>query len=484
MKHLPVFAFLLCTLFCTSVAAAAAADDYAYAWPVQTQAGGSAWQVELTPQVYAAVTTADLRDVAVVNAAGEAVPAAPFRAPGAKPTTHEDLLILPTFVLPHVPETSAGSPPSDAIRLQIERGADGKLRRVDADLGGAAAPAADARPDLLRHDLLLDASGVRSAFAALRIDWAEGSPDVSAQFAVDGSDDLQSWHVLAPRATVLRLTQNGNRIDRHDITLNHASATYLRLRRLDDGADLQGLTARLRTTISSTAGPARQWLEAAATGPDKHRLDASLGRADGTQVVAWHYQLPAPLAIDALRLELADDNSLARVVVLSRHGPREDDPAAWMQRASLVAFRLRQDDGVVGNDELPAALAARARDWRVESATPIEHAPKLSVGYQPDRFVFLAQGEGPYRLVAGSAGARRGDYPVDAALASLRASHGRDWQPPLAALGARTTLKGDSALVANVVEKPRDWKTWLLWAVLVGAAALIGGLALSLLKSK
>jgi zinc transporter ZupT len=28
----------------------------------------------------------------------------------------------------------------------------------------------------------------------------------------------------------------------------------------------------------------------------------------------------------------------------------------------------------------------------------------------------------------------------------------------------------------------RDWKTWLLWAVLVGAAALIGGLALSLLR--
>ncbi len=484
MKHLAVLAFLLCTLFGAAAAAAATADDYAYGWAVQAQAGGSAWQVELTPEVYAAVTTADLRDLAIVNAAGEAVPAAPFRAPGAKPTTHEELLALPTFVLPHAPDASASAASGDAIRLQIERGADGKLRRVDADLGAAATPTADTRPDLLRHDLLLDASGVRAAFAALRIDWAEGSGDVSAQFAVDGSDDLQSWRVLAPRATVLRLTQNGNRLDRHDVPLNSASATYLRLRRLDDGTDLQGLTARLRTVTSSTAGPPRQWLEAAATGPDKHRLDASFGRADGTQVVAWRYQLPAPLAIDSIRLELADDNSLARVVVLSRHGAREDDPAAWMQRASLVAFRLRQDDGVIGNDELSAAPAARARDWRVESATPLEHAPKLSVGYQPDRFVFLAQGEGPYRLVAGSANARRGDYPVDAALASLRASHGSDWQPPLAALGARTTLKGDSALVAAVVEKPLDWKTWLLWAVLVGAAALIGGLALSLLKSK
>jgi len=471
------FYTLLIVAFCRiTAAAAAAADDYAYAWPIQAQGNGSAWQVELTPEVYAAVTTADLRDVAVVNAAGDAIPAAAFHAPRAAATTHEALLDVPMFVLPRAAASNAGSG-TDALRLQIERGADGKLRRVDADLGGAAAPVADSR-----HDLLLDASAVHAPFAALRIDWAEGAPDVSAQFAVDASDDLQSWRTLAPRATVLRLTQSGNRLDRHDVALNNASAPYLRVRRLDDGTELPGLTARLRTVTSSVAGPVRQWLDATSSGADKRRFDASFGRADGTQIVAWRYQLPAPLAIDALRLELADDNSLARVVVLSRQRPGDDDPAAWMQRAALVAFRLRQDDAVIGNDEIAAASAGRSRDWRIESATPLEHAPKLSLGYQPDRFVFLAQGAAPYRLVAGSAAARRGDYPVDAALASLRASHGRDWQPPLAALGARATLKGDSARIAAVVEKPRDWKSWLLWAVLVGAAALIGGLALSLLR--
>ena len=477
MSRLISSAILLSAL-CRIAAAAAAADDYAYAWPIQAQGSGSAWQVELTPEVYAAVTTADLRDVAIVNAAGEAVPAAAFRAPGAKVTTHEELLSLPTFVLPRAPASTAGSTSGDALRLQIERGADGKLRRIDADLGAAAAAGADAR-----HDLLLDASGVHAPFAAVRLDWAEGAPDVSAQFGVDASDDLQTWRVLATRATVLRLTQSGNRLDRHDIALNNASAAYLRLRRVDAGPELPGLSARLRTVTSSIAGPSRQWLDATPTGPDKHRVDPSFGRADGSQIVAWSYQLPAPLAIDTVRLELADDNSLARVVVLSRRRPGDDDPAAWMQRASLVAFRLRQDDGVIGNDELPAATAGRSRDWRIESATPLEHAPKLSLGYQPDRFVFLAQGDAPYRLVAGSAAARRGDYPVDAALASLRAGHGGDWQPPLAALGARATLKGDSARVAVVVEKPRDWKSWLLWVVLVGAAALIGGMALSLLKA-
>jgi cytochrome c-type biogenesis protein CcmH/NrfF len=41
-------------------------------------------------------------------------------------------------------------------------------------------------------------------------------------------------------------------------------------------------------------------------------------------------------------------------------------------------------------------------------------------------------------------------------------------------------LQGEHALTPAA--PPPDWKTWLLWAVLVGAAALIGGLALSLLR--
>jgi hypothetical protein len=84
--------------------------------------------------------------------------------------------------------------------------------------------------------------------------------------------------------------------------------------------------------------------------------------------------------------------------------------------------------------------------------------------------------------VAGSARAHRGDYPVDAALAQLRAKFGNDWQPPLAALGARATLLGVAAYTPALAPTHRDWKTWLLWTVLVGGAALIGALAVSLLR--
>jgi hypothetical protein len=218
--------------------------------------------------------------------------------------------------------------------------------------------------------------------------------------------------------------------------------------------------------------PARLWLNADAQ---------SASPATGNAPTAFRYRLPAPLAIDALKLELASDNSLAHVRVASR-ARAGDDAGAWQTRAEFSAFRLRQGDSVIGNDEQSTFSSGRAQEWQVEPATPLDRAPALRVAFRPDRFVFLAQGSGPYRLVAGSARARRADYPVDTALAQLRAKLGADWQPPLATLGARAMLHGESALTPPPLQ--RYWKTWLLWAVLVGAAALIGGLALSLLRGE
>jgi len=465
--------FLLWILLLCGGAQAAIVDDYAYAWPVQVQGTSAAWQVEITPEVYAAVTSADLRDVEVVGASGEPVPVAAFH-PATATAPPGAFVELPQFALPLAPASTGAPADTDAIRLQIERGADGRLRRVDANVGTPSVAAAPVR------DVLLDASGVHEPIATLRLDWT-ASGDATAQFAISGSDDLQQWRPLVASATVLHLIQGGNVLDRHEIALNGTRAQYLRLHRLDDGTPLPPFSARVRSAASTAERPALQWLTATSSGADVRRMDPLLPAGDGQRTVAFRYELPAMLTIEAIRVALVDDNSLAHVHVLSRRRAG-DQLDAWQLRADFVAFRLHQGDAVISNDDYTAISGPRARDWRVEFATPVEHPPALSLAYHPDRFVFLAQGAGPYRLIAGSGRARRGDYPIDAALASLRASQGSNWQPPLATLGARTTLRGDAALIVAAPVVQRDWRTWILWAVLVGAAALVAGLALSLLR--
>jgi hypothetical protein len=449
-------ALMLLCLSLSASADAASADDYAYVWPLQTPGDSSAWQVDLTPDVYAAVRSADLRDVEVINADGESVPMAPravqFTTPMAKDVE------LPLFVLPSATESGAG--PSDALQLHVERDANGRLRRLDTVAGAAAGAPENA-------DIVLDADALDAGIESLWLDWGQAA-DVNARFAVGGSDDLQQWRPLAADAVVMSVRQGSSELARHRIVLNGARARYLRLHRLDTGAPLPNLHVRAHVLARSTLiQPARVWIDA-------RLLPAPAGETPASATSSFRYRLPAPLAVIALKLELATDNSLAHVRVSSGAPP--------VLHADFTAFRLRPDGAVLANDEIEIAPTPRTQDWMVESTTPLDHAPALRVAFRPDRFVFLAQGNGPYRLVAGSARAHRGDYPVDAALAQLRAKFGNDWQPPLAALGARATLLGVAAYTPALAPTHRDWKTWLLWTVLVGGAALIGALAVSLLR--
>jgi len=465
MRTLQRIAFCFCILLPAGATRAATAADYAYAWPLATAGDSAAWQIELTPEVYAAVRDAQLRDVEVLDAAGQPVPVAPRVAQTTSVAQATDIE-LPQFALP---AAAPGSGADEKLSLRVERGPDGRLRRLDAEVGGAEAQSAS-HVSVAAGDILLDASTLKAPIDSLWLDWDPTGASVVVHFSVSGSDDLQQWRALASGATVMSLQQDGNVLARHQIALNGAHSKYLRLQGSDGEQRPPGLRVRARTLAQSTlTQPALVWLDAHAEGASP---------ALSGKPAAFIYRLPAPLAIDLVKLELAGVNSLARVRIVSQVGTEEH--ASWQTRAEFTAFRLRQGDIESSNDEIAMWAGTRAQVWRVEPATALEQAPSLRVAFRPDRFVFLAQGSGPYRLVAGSVRARRADYPVDVALAQLHAKLGADWQPPLATLGARAVWQCEHALIA--APTPPDWKTWLLWAVLVGAAALIGGLALSLLR--
>ena len=479
-------AMLICILACAS-AHAADKQNYAYSWPITTEGSSAAYQVELTPEIYAALTTPDLRDLDVVNAAGDSVPTAPYHpfATAARDQTRS----LPMFAIPAPEQPAINS--EDSIHLHIERGPDGKLRSLDAQVEPAPrkAGAATAMNETAivsapvssssgRFDnatkIILDASHLHEPILRLLIDWNRQT-NATPRFSVGVSDDLQSWRTLVPNAAVVRLTQDGNSLERHEIPLDSATHTYLMLTRLDGGSALPDLVVNIVTPMSAQQ-PVQRWLTATADGVDETAPKNS-NRA------IFRYHLDAPMAINAINVQLVDDNSVARTQVsnLSMFGPRN----LWATGIRpFVAFRLHDGDTLLVNDPVQSFASQRSREWRVDLAAPISHSPTLTLAYIPDRFVFLAQGAGPYRLIAGSATTRHNDAPVDVALSQLRSSAGADWKPPLAALGARSDLQGEKALAAEPPPTPQPWKTWLLWGVLVAAAAIVATLALSLLREK
>lgn len=443
---LRVLGFVVAAMATTPVLAQA--DAYARHWPVQVDAPG-VYAIELTPALYRQVQRADLGDLAAFNRTGEALAFGPL-AP-ASPRAQPQWRDASWFVLP-TPAVGA----SDDLNLHVLRAADGAIR-LRADLGaGESVPGTG--------DVLID-TGIdpeqRPRLQALSLEFAASAADFSAQLQVDASDDLSDWRLSVARASVLRVRQGGQTLQRRRIDLPGTIARYLRLRSTTPGRlPLTGV--QVATLTQHTPYPR----------PDQVLAAESAGR-DGD---AWLYRLPARIPATQVNLRLTQDNAVVRAELSSR----EHAQARWQPRGVLLAFRLRAAELTLDHEPL-ALNPTREREWRLTTDIALETPPVLEFAYQPERWLLLTQGAAPYVIAAGSSRAGRDAAPLSALLAPLRSKYGDDWQPPLAALGAPVLAAGSAALAPSAKER---WSDRALWLLLIGAALAIGWMVVRLLRER
>lgn len=459
-----VFAAALSVAFAAAAAqpeVSTASADYAYRWPLKAEGQNAAWQFELTPEVYAALIDPGLGDFDVVNTDGQSVPVARLTVdPDAQPGVAQ--VALPVFALPRREDAGGG----DDLSLRLERDMDGRLRMLQADVVSAAPQT--------RIDYVMDADISRdpkrpSSVDRLDLTWPEAG-DVRARFAVEGSEDLEQWQMLVDAAAVVSLRRAGAVLQRRDIALPTTSLRYLRLRQLD-GDPVPGLQVTARRTRAGVSSP--QWKRLRADFVDS-------GRDEVGKDFVYRYRLPAKLPVGRIDVTLGADNGTAEVIVDAQNGVTGNE--IWMPIGRALLFRLQQDGVRIDNEDYLLTTPLAAREWRLRSPIELVPSPTVEMAYLPDRFVFLAQGRGPYALVAGSRNARRTSLPVEQALAPLRTHLGKDWMPPVATLGPRGAAAGTAAYAKQ--ETPTDWRGWLLWAFLIVGAAIVGGFALTLLRQK
>ncbi|MDN3521318.1 DUF3999 domain-containing protein [Halomonas ramblicola] len=417
--------------------------DWVREWPLALEEGRAAYRLELTPALYRSIQAPDLGDLQVFDARGAAVPTRVGPAEIEAVEVAEPRAV-PWFPLP-VPEA-----PEARWELIGETDAQGRLYRVETR--GGEAPAGERQAGAA----LVDLSDLAAPVVALELAWDAAASPVDSSYRVEASDDLERWRTVQSRGRLLDLAHQGERIVRRRLSLGGVSATYLRLR------PLPGEPAVPLTGIGAVPAPERP------VAPREWRVLEGRRQADGS----FHYRLDGRFPVD-----LADIEGTGTASWTLRS--REDEEDAWRRRASpWIGYRLDDAAGVLRSPPQPLRGPVRDRDWRLTAAQALTgEPPRLRLGYRPERLVFLAQGEVPFRLAAGSLRARRQEAPVAPVLASLRERHGDAWRPSPATLGEARELAGKGAL-----RPERDWTTWLLWAVLVGGAALVAGLALRLLR--
>jgi len=442
---------LLCALVVTGIAHADVRTGYATQWPLETPGEAGAYRVVLGPDMYRATVDLRARDIDVIDATGTPVPSGLFAA-------DRDLaqriqrVPLRWFALPAAPATGQ----SQGWELQSELDADGRLRNVQARVTGMTA---DALP---RNVFIVDASQLRADLRALRVQW-RGADSLDAGYRVDASDDLDRWRPLAERGRLVDLQRGGNRLVQQRIGIDTAGTRprYLRLTpdRNDTRIEVTGIEAELSIPAAPTA---LQWIELRGT-PD--------ARAKAT----WMFALDARVPVAQVDVVLPGNHAVEWQLDSRPHGDE-----TWTPRVDRwMAYGVAGPGGADRSGPRVLTRMTRDRQWRLRGTGSMTAAPVLRVGYRPEVLVFVAQGTPPYALVAGSGLARREDAPIAPLIDALRIARGADWQPDVATAGAATTLAGDAARDAT---PPRDWRTWLLWGVLILGALVVVAFAMQLLR--
>lgn len=436
------------------LASAAVRDDYATQWPLMlSRDDGGAYRATLDESVYRQLQDPQLRDLVVVDRDGAAVPTELFapEEPLAKPARR---VALPWFALPATPAGSG----AQGWEMISQADADGRLSRVEARITDSAVAA------LPRSALLVDVSRVREAIVALELRW-QPVDALDLGYRVEASDDLEHWQPLATRGRMVDLQREDRRLLHRRIELygllpHYQKARYLRLTpdRHDQAITITGVVAEL---AAARAAPAPTWLELAGR------------RNPGTGDAVFEFELDGRFPVQQVDVALAGNHA-----VEWRLESRDDEDAPWRLRAGpWVAYQV--DAAGVGSRSPARTLegAVRDRHWRLHANGTLAEAPRLRLGYRPEVVVFLAQGPAPYALAAGSVRAQRDQAPIQHLVAAVRRQRGADWQPSPAYLDAAQPLAGKAALRAG-----RDWKAWLLWAVLGLGAVVVVGFAATLLR--
>jgi hypothetical protein len=130
----------------------------------------------------------------------------------------------------------------------------------------------------------------------------------------------------------------------------------------------------------------------------------------------------------------------------------------------------------------PLAIDDGDRFWRLEFQGEGLSMPRLNIGWLPDEVVFLKQDSAPYVLAYGQAGVEARQWPLTELLRQLNGSRPMDLADvPFARVAEARMLGGPDRLL--LASEPINWRTVILWIVLVLGVVAVGSMAYRLLRA-
>ena len=429
-----------------------APEHFAYGLKLEVSGANAFYEIELPLDVYQNITRDDLGDMRVFNSAGNVVPHALRKS--TRKITKKDAV---TTTLPFFPITSQANSKLNDISIHVNKNADGTIIDVSTTDKGEQEKAI--------VSYLIDATALKGKkIYALELLWEDSQEDFMARIDVQSSQDLNSWKNSAT-ATIARLNYQGDYLDRRKIETHNISAPYLRLTWPNDQPPIklvavEVLTKKTRTMYTPKRNLLSHEASPVADKPGDYRID-----------------LQGPLPVDTVKIILQEENSLANAAIYS--SKTADNSNSRRQWQGMI-YNINYQGTMVSTPSI-AIGNRKDRYWTIKidkSENGINLPPVIEFSWQPDRLVFLAQGEAPFKLAYGSVGLESSNFQVASLLDRYRSVSGSNFTPKLISAGPRVILGGPTCLQTSIPLLP--WRKYILWAILCGGVTMIGWMSISL----
>lgn len=505
---------LLFSSLCQASESIPTPEMFAYGVELKAAGNNAFYEVEIPLEIYKVVTRKDLGDIRIFNSNGEVVPHAMRKPANRTYKTETELTELPFFPLAvergrmlndleiHVEKNAEGtivdvktsSQPQTAPQMQrnksqrrilmgggAEYGAGARPRRSQRVAVGLGSPSdidhpqrslgslATLTPSTKRNSqsYLLDASSLKNkSIYALELEWADNQDDFMGTINVDSSHNLQQWH-RSGTATIARFGYQGNRLDRNRITLKRSTTPYLRLTWSQGKTPSQLIRIRALTQETRT-----EYL------PVKKTIKIMTSPVPG-KAGEYRVDLEGNLPVDSVKILLQGRNTFANGTLYSAdsadNGTKKEHWRGLLYNIDYLGRSVYNDSTTIRKP--------RHRYWTLvleENENSIHIPPSIEFSWQPDRILFLAQGEGPFQLAYGSSEITAANFQIDSLLAKYHEISGNTTPPRGILPGPQFQLGGPNCL--RVASLPLPWRKYILWSILFAGVLMIGWMSVSLYR--
>ncbi|MCG2591933.1 DUF3999 domain-containing protein [Ramlibacter sp. XY19] len=427
-----------------------------FQWRATLDTGGRSGLVRasLPADALARLQSPSAADLRVFDAKGQPVPfalAAPAQPNAAARTATAAFPALQLHTA--VPGRAL---PAGAVQLKVDSNSAGQS--VWVQMGGTPS-AAEGKAQKLPA-ALFDTRKLQDPVTALVLK-ATLPPNAPVRISASSSADLENWTPIALQGRVYRFEgDNAPANDRLELREPlRLQDRYLRL----EWTGQQGVAIESVTGLVS-AGPVQ---------PERPAITLPAPQPDADLALEWGLPFATPVA--QLEITTPRANTLLPLRILGRN--RASEP--WRFLGSAVVYRL----GEAGQESvnLPAVLQhPSVRMLRVEAThgTRLQGVPiAVRVLFDPVDLVFVAGADGPYQLAAGREATAAAALPIGM-LAATTTKRLADL--PLAQL--RDARSDPVAAPPAWLPRGLDARSAGLWAVLLAAVLVLGGVAWSLLR--